>query len=98
MSGLTAALFLAKNGVPVRIIERDSEFHCGQRGSALMPRTLEMYNFLGVLPDIMNEGMRPLPRCMYGMPEGRVPVKIFEMLPWIESTPDVPFVSAQILI
>ncbi|KAF7798976.1 hypothetical protein EIP86_010205 [Pleurotus ostreatoroseus] len=97
LSGLAAALYLAKNGVPVRIIERDSEFHCGQRGSALMPRTLEQYHFLGVLPDILNEGMRPLPRCMYGMPEGRVPIKIFEMLPWIESTPDVPFRNAWII-
>ncbi|KAJ3518626.1 hypothetical protein NM688_g9412 [Phlebia brevispora] len=97
LSGLAAALTLTKNGVPVRIIERDPKFHYGQRGSALMPRTLEVYNFLGVLADCTKTGNHPFKRCIYEMPEGRKPMKIFEMFTYEDPTPSVPFRNCWII-
>ncbi|KAF7798986.1 hypothetical protein EIP86_010215 [Pleurotus ostreatoroseus] len=90
-TGLVLALTLAKNGIPVRIIEKDSQFHVGQRGSGLQPRTLELFRFLGVADDIVNGGRRLVKRCIYEMPDGRKPARIFDMAPWEEPTPSVPY-------
>ena len=43
-SGLVLALTLAQNGVPVRIIEKDIQFHNGTRGPAVQVRS-PPYNF-----------------------------------------------------
>ncbi|GJE86853.1 ubiquinone biosynthesis hydroxylase [Phanerochaete sordida] len=51
-SGLVLALTLLKNGVPVRLIEKDAQFHRGERGPGIMPRTLEIEHFLGVGDDV----------------------------------------------
>ncbi|KDQ57091.1 hypothetical protein JAAARDRAFT_35693 [Jaapia argillacea MUCL 33604] len=52
-AGLVLALTLVQNGVPVRIIDKKPVYHSGERGAGIMPRTLEVYEFLGVLPDIL---------------------------------------------
>ncbi|KZT20172.1 FAD-binding monooxygenase [Neolentinus lepideus HHB14362 ss-1] len=59
-TGLVLALTLRQNGVPVRIIDKVAKPHVGSRGSGIMPRTLEVYNYLGVLPDVL-KGAVPLP-------------------------------------
>ncbi|EJC98969.1 uncharacterized protein FOMMEDRAFT_113569 [Fomitiporia mediterranea MF3/22] len=46
-AGLILGLSLLKNGIPVRIIEKDVKHHNGERGSGVMPRTLEIEHFLG---------------------------------------------------
>lgn len=78
----------------MRIIEKDSVFHVGQRGAGLTPRTLELYNFLGVLPDIMKNGSAVFTHCIYELPGGRKPLKIFDMSPHEDPTPSVPYVSS----
>lgn len=59
-----------------------------------MPRTLEVYRFLGIADDLIEVGSRFPKHCVYEWPEGRKPVKTFEMLPWAEPTPSVPYVRA----
>ncbi|KII93072.1 hypothetical protein PLICRDRAFT_100588, partial [Plicaturopsis crispa FD-325 SS-3] len=39
-TGLVAALTLAQNGVPVRIIEKHAQYPIGQRGAGIMARTV----------------------------------------------------------
>ncbi|TFY80323.1 hypothetical protein EWM64_g3689 [Hericium alpestre] len=56
-TGLVTALTLAQNGVTVRIIEKLPHFPFGQRGSGVMPRTLEVYHFLGILDDVKRRGI-----------------------------------------
>ncbi|KAJ7701899.1 monooxygenase [Mycena rosella] len=55
-TGLILALVLLQNGVSVRIIEKELKHRIGSRGSGVQPRTLELYNILGILPDIQKEG------------------------------------------
>ncbi|KAJ6481863.1 FAD binding domain-containing protein [Mycena sanguinolenta] len=55
-SGLVLALILLKNGVSVRIIDKEMEHRIGSRGSGIQPRTLELYDILGVLPNILKAG------------------------------------------
>jgi 2-polyprenyl-6-methoxyphenol hydroxylase-like FAD-dependent oxidoreductase len=48
-AGLTLALDLARRGVPFRLIERqDVPFH-GSRGKGIQPRTLEVFEDLGIV-------------------------------------------------
>ncbi|VDC06645.1 unnamed protein product [Peniophora sp. CBMAI 1063] len=54
--GLVSALALAQNGVSIRIVDKASNLNIGQRGSGLMPRSLEAYKFLGVLDDYVAKG------------------------------------------
>ena len=96
-SGLVLALTLAKNGVPVRIIDKEAKYHLGQRGSGIQPRTLELYNLLGVMPDLLKGGKFLIPRCVYEMPGGRKPEKIYDMSPFQEPTPSVPFVRCPVV-
>ncbi|KAL4266482.1 Rifampicin monooxygenase-like protein [Pleurotus pulmonarius] len=77
--GLVLALSLAKQGVNVRIIEKEPKPNVGQRGAAIQPRTLEMHHFLGVLPDIL-EIASPAP-LMRAYPVGTpIPSKTFDIL------------------
>ncbi|MFJ2866701.1 FAD-dependent monooxygenase [Kitasatospora sp. NPDC087314] len=55
--GLTLALGLARAGVDCRIIERDPEFRDrGVRGKGVNPRTLEVFDDLGVVDEILARG------------------------------------------
>ena len=86
------ALTLAKNGVPVRIIEKDREFHQGYRGAVSQPRTMEVYSYLGIAEDIIKSGL-PMPQfAVYKLPEGREIIRTFPVIELRPSAPSVPFV------
>jgi 2-polyprenyl-6-methoxyphenol hydroxylase-like FAD-dependent oxidoreductase len=52
-TGLTLALVLARAGVRCRVIEREASFrNRGVRGKGVSPRTMEVFDNLGVAPDI----------------------------------------------
>ncbi|THH18854.1 hypothetical protein EW146_g2205 [Bondarzewia mesenterica] len=93
-AGLVLALSLLQNGISVRIIERDLAYHVGQRGAGVMPRSLELYNLLGVLPDVFDNSAAALPMRSYEMPGGREPVKTWRMSSIDEPTPAVPWPNA----
>ena len=86
------ALTLAKNGVPVRIIEKDTKFHEGQRGAGVQPRTMEVYNYLGIAEDIIKAGQPLKELAIYKMPEGHDVIKTLAMMKLHPSTPSVPLV------
>ena len=47
-SGLTAALFLGRQGIPVTVFERESEIFEDPRAATFHPPTLEMYEPVGI--------------------------------------------------
>src|SRR5690606_27387013 len=51
-AGLTLAIDLARRGVASRLIERSSAPFHGSRGKGLQPRTLEVFDDLGMLDRI----------------------------------------------
>ncbi len=60
-SGLTLAIELARRGVSFRLVEqKETPFH-GSRGKGLQPRTLEVFEDLGILERIVAAG-GPIPR------------------------------------
>jgi 2-polyprenyl-6-methoxyphenol hydroxylase-like FAD-dependent oxidoreductase len=54
--GLVAAVELARRGVPVRVVDAAEGPFRGSRGKGLQPRTLEVFDDLGVIGRIMATG------------------------------------------
>ncbi|KZT07594.1 monooxygenase [Laetiporus sulphureus 93-53] len=96
-TGLTLALTLAQNGIPFRIIEKEINFHVGQRGAGIQPRTLEVYNLLGVLPDILQQGIPFAKLQLYKLPGGVEIEKAFWMIPPLVPSPSKPYINAWLL-
>ncbi|KAF9555419.1 hypothetical protein CPC08DRAFT_132812 [Agrocybe pediades] len=96
-SGLVTALTLAKNGVPVRVIEKELTRYPGERGAGMMPRTLELHKILGTLPDVL-EAARPPPLFRHYDPlDGTKLIKEGVQVPYFEPTPQIPYSNVVML-
>ena len=60
-TGLTLALELARSGVPYRVIEAATGPQPGSRGKGLQPRTLEVFDDLGILDRVLAHGRVGMP-------------------------------------
>ncbi|EIW79275.1 FAD/NAD(P)-binding domain-containing protein, partial [Coniophora puteana RWD-64-598 SS2] len=94
-SGLATALTLLRNGVPVQIIEKNVEHRRGQRGAAMMPRSLEIYDFLEV-PEMRLQGSPATPIRTYDK-GGINPLQTMPMFEHQEVTPGTPYVDCLFL-
>jgi 2-polyprenyl-6-methoxyphenol hydroxylase-like FAD-dependent oxidoreductase len=66
-TGLTLAIELARRGIGVRIVDKAEQFPFGSRGDGLQPRTLEVFEDLGVLDEMFASGIgAPLMRIYAG--------------------------------
>ncbi|KAF7366385.1 FAD-binding-3 domain-containing protein [Mycena sanguinolenta] len=95
-AGLVLALILLKNGVSVRIIDKEMNHRIGSRGSGIQPRTLELYDILGVLPNILKVGEGVPLMVKYVRGEIK-PVGTITISERIEPTPDTPHPNGQIV-
>jgi 2-polyprenyl-6-methoxyphenol hydroxylase-like FAD-dependent oxidoreductase len=86
-TGLTLATDLARRGVPVRVIDRATEFQTGSRGKGLQPRSLEVFDDLGVVDAIRAAGTS-LTFRYYQRDQVLQEVNPHD---GIEATPDVPY-------
>jgi 2-polyprenyl-6-methoxyphenol hydroxylase-like FAD-dependent oxidoreductase len=87
-TGLTLGIELARRAVAVRIVDALDAPFGGSRGDGLQPRTLEVFDDLGVLDAVLAAGMAPAPmRVHIG---GRF-VGLHRMSEPAEPTPAVPY-------
>ncbi|MGA3254477.1 MAG: FAD-dependent monooxygenase [Mycobacterium sp.] len=56
-TGLTLAIELARRGIDLRIVDKAERFAVGSRGDGLQPRTLEVFEDLGVLEEVFAAGI-----------------------------------------
>ena len=56
-TGLTMAIELARRGIDLRIVDKAERFAVGSRGDGLQPRTLEVFEDLGVLDEVFAAGI-----------------------------------------
>ncbi|MGW5262669.1 FAD-dependent monooxygenase [Microbispora sp. NPDC004025] len=87
-TGLTLAVDLARRGVACRIVEQAAEPAAGSKGKGLQPRTLEVFDDLGVIGPIL-AAATPYPPLRVRM--GRVPVWQARMHRPAEATDAVPY-------
>ncbi|KAF7350749.1 FAD-binding-3 domain-containing protein [Mycena sanguinolenta] len=95
-AGLVLALVLLKNGVSVRIIDKEVNHRIGSRGSAIQPRTLELYDILGVLPNILKSGEGVPLMVKYVRGEIK-PVGTITLSEHVKPTPDTPHPNAHVV-
>ncbi|TCC09987.1 FAD-dependent monooxygenase [Kribbella soli] len=93
-TGLTLGIELARRGIAVRVIDKATEFFNGSRGDGLQPRTLEVFEDLGVLDEVLRRG-RPMP-VMKIYVGGRF-VGERRMAEPVEPTPDIPYPNGHML-
>lgn len=87
-TGLTLAIDLARRGVDIRIFDRSTEFFAGSRGDGLQPRTLEVFDDLGVLDSVRAAGAAPATIRVYLRGQFAHERR---MVPPREATPAVPY-------
>ncbi|MFX0576471.1 FAD-dependent monooxygenase [Nocardia nepalensis] len=93
-TGLTLAIELARRNIPVRIIDRATEFFAGSRGDGIQPRTLEVFDDLGVLDAVHVAGApAPVMRAYFG---GEFAGEHRAAEP-VEPTPAVPYPNTWVL-
>ncbi|MEV0287462.1 FAD-dependent monooxygenase [Kribbella sp. NPDC050820] len=93
-TGLTLAIDLARRGIAVRLIDKATEYFNGSRGDGLQPRTLEVFDDLGVIDEVLSQG-RSLPLMRVYL-DGTLADER-RMAPILEPTPDVPYPNAWML-
>ncbi|APE35424.1 3-(3-hydroxyphenyl)propionate hydroxylase [Nocardia mangyaensis] len=93
-TGLTLAIDLARRGLAVRIVDKATEFFDGSRGDGLQPRTLEVFDDLGVLPAILALGS---PQPVFQVFQGGSRIREIRMSDPKEPTADVPYPNPWVL-
>ncbi|MGA6206989.1 FAD-dependent monooxygenase [Nocardia testacea] len=93
-TGLTLALDLARRDIAVRIIDKAVEYCPGSRGDGIQPRTLEVFDDLGVLDAVRAAGApAPVMRAYFdGQPVGER-----RMAEPLDPTPAVPYPNSWFL-
>ncbi|GAB3144320.1 FAD-dependent oxidoreductase [Amycolatopsis stemonae] len=85
-TGLTLACELARHGVPFRLVEAAPGPRPGSRGKGVQPRTLEVFDDLGVVGRVLAHGRPAMPIRTTG-PDGQVSLSSESP----ESRPDIPY-------
>lgn len=98
-AGLVLACDLARRGVSCRIVEMapaPPDHHAGSRGKGIQPRTLEIYDDLGVIEQVHAAGGPYYPAMAWDGPRQLGPAK-FHRIERRDPTPDVPYPSMWML-
>ena len=92
-TGLTLAIDLARRGITSRIIDKSPAFFSGSRAKGLMPRTLEVFDDLGVIDEVLSSGGAFPPFRGYHGETVLWDRTIHQMggFPVLEPSPDLPY-------
>src|ERR1700685_3557888 len=86
-TGLTLAVQLARSGVSFRLIEAAPGPQPGSRGKGIQPRTLEVFDDLGIVDRVISNGQIAMP-IRKTDPDGQVTLGGTETL---GDRPDIPY-------
>lgn len=87
-AGLTLAIELARRGVSFRLIDKMAAPFHGSRGKGIQPRTLEIFEDLGILDRLLAAG-GPYPLAREYRPDGSRRERAF--MEHVDPTPDEPY-------
>ncbi|GAA0900788.1 FAD-dependent monooxygenase [Pseudonocardia zijingensis] len=93
-TGLVLGIEMARRGVPVRVVDRAAAPAAGSRGDGLQPRTLEVFDDLGVLDAVLAAGVAPSHVRAYAGGRYTGEKRMGELR---EPTPDVPYPNGHFL-
>jgi 2-polyprenyl-6-methoxyphenol hydroxylase-like FAD-dependent oxidoreductase len=87
-TGLTLACELARRGIGVRVLDKATEYFTGSRGKTLSPRTMEVFDDLGVAQQILAGGLLSLPMRTY---DGDRVISETIANPGLAPSPSIPY-------
>ncbi|KAF5357570.1 hypothetical protein D9757_011568 [Collybiopsis confluens] len=90
--GLTMAILLRMQGIPIRLIETKTEYTTSSRGTAAQIRELELLSFIGVLDEVIEHSTEPYNMRLYSS-DGITPLKDFQWSSSIDNDPTVPYTT-----
>jgi 2-polyprenyl-6-methoxyphenol hydroxylase-like FAD-dependent oxidoreductase len=93
-TGLTLACDLARSGVPFRLIEAAPGPQLGSRGKGIQPRTLEVFDDLGIVDRVLANGRMAMPLRSI-TPDGQVTLGGAEPEA-LRNRPDIPYTTSLI--
>ena len=93
-TGLTLACDLARRGVNFRIVDKIATYFAGSRGKGLQPRSLEVFDDLGIVEEIIANGRFHLPFRGY---DGSTVLGDVDMHADRQPSPEVPYASVLII-
>ncbi|WP_216901046.1 FAD-dependent oxidoreductase [Nocardia alni] len=93
-TGLTLACELARRGVAFRLIEASPGPQPGSRGKGIQPRTLEIFEDLGIIDRVLANGRLAMPLRSIA-PDGRVTLG-GEEPESLRNRPDIPYTTSLI--
>ncbi|MEV5238990.1 FAD-dependent monooxygenase [Streptomyces cinnamoneus] len=93
-TGLVLAIDLARRGIPHRVVERAERGFPGSRGTGIQPRTLEVFDDLGVLPAFLAESRAIAPSQIW---EGAERVAVRALVESADDSPGIPYPDPQML-
>lgn len=86
-TGTALAIDLARRGIRVRVIDRGAQAFGGSRAKGVQPRSLEVFEDLGVLQDVLRGGSL-YPKMGIHMGPFTIPLRMFSHS---EASDDVPY-------
>jgi 2-polyprenyl-6-methoxyphenol hydroxylase-like FAD-dependent oxidoreductase len=87
-TGLTLACDLARRGAPVRLVEQSTMHAVGSRAKGVQPRSLEVFDDLGVVDAVLAAGER---RMRFRRFRGTQVLGEHETCPERAPTPGIPY-------
>ncbi|GHG66179.1 FAD-dependent monooxygenase [Streptomyces griseocarneus] len=93
-TGLVLAIDLARRGIPHRIVDRSERGFPGSRGTGIQPRTLELFDDLGVLDAIM-AGSGPVPAIQSWI--GAERAESWKLAESADDSPAIPYPDTRML-
>jgi 2-polyprenyl-6-methoxyphenol hydroxylase-like FAD-dependent oxidoreductase len=93
-TGLTLACELARDGVSFRLVEAAPGPQPGSRGKGVQPRTLEVFDDLGIVDRVLTHGQLAMPLRSVD-PDGRVTLGGAEP-ETLRDRPDIPYTTSLI--
>lgn len=92
-TGLTLACDLARRNIDFRLIDKAPSYFPGSRGKGLQPRSLEVFDDLGIVERILSYGRFHLPFRSY---DGATILGDRDLSEGLYPTPDIPYASSLI--
>lgn len=97
-AGLTLALDLARRGISFRLIEKMDAPFLGSRGKGIQPRTLEVFEDIGILDRIVAAGGFYPPQRVYRDDGSHIDSPVMELEPTTPAEPyHLPLMALQFL-
>jgi 2-polyprenyl-6-methoxyphenol hydroxylase-like FAD-dependent oxidoreductase len=93
-TGLTLACDLARRNIDFQLIDKAPASFAGSRGKGLQPRSLEVFDDLGIVERILSCGRFHLPFRSY---EGATVLGDRDINEGLHPTPDIPYASSLII-